>query len=145
MGSQQSSNGKRILVVEDHSDSAEMMKMVLEEEGYEVRWAETAGAALQILSPPADAPCPHWQPDLILLDLSLPDMDGVEMIGWLRAAGQTVPPVIVASARPVSSVEATARSINAGVLPKPFDIDELLTGIEAALSSPATPSRESGT
>ena len=136
--------GKQILLVEDHPDSAEAIRLILETEGYQVRWAKTAKDALQALSGSVSLDSPA-SPDLILLDLMLPDMDGVQMIQQLITAGRDLPPIIIASAKPSQAVASAARAIGAaGVVRKPFSLDELLGCVAAALSGKAVRKRESG-
>jgi CheY-like chemotaxis protein len=92
--------GKRILVVEDHPESLELLQMALEEEGYHVQSAETGHNAIKaVTSPPADE-FPEAPPDLILLDLRLPDMNGVDVVRALQENLSEVPPVVFLSADP---------------------------------------------
>jgi DNA-binding response OmpR family regulator len=134
--------GKQILLVEDHEDSAEMMTIFLESEGYTVRWVNNAADALRIFD--ADAAgsgaavvatdASTARPDLILLDLTLPDIDGIEVGRRLR---QTAPqtPIIIMSAKSVQAVESAAQSIHAvGYVRKPFDTGKLMAGIASALA-----------
>jgi DNA-binding response OmpR family regulator len=73
-------------------------------------------------------------PDLVLLDLTLPDMDPVQMISQARQAGAATPPIIVVSARASGFISEAAREIGAAsVLHKPFLISALLGNIEQVL------------
>jgi|GEM_PF-1338007 len=126
---------KQILIVEDDTDTAEMILMLLESQSYQARWATTADTALRMLSP-AIASEEQWnRPDLILLDLMLHDMSGDEMIKRLREMTQTVPPIIVLSAKPPQAIEKIALSIEAAaVVRKPFAVEKLLASISEVLS-----------
>ena len=74
----------------------------------------------------------HYKPDLILLDLGLPDQDGLEMIRAVRAASLT--PIIVLSARDAEAVKVVALDLGADdYVAKPFGLDELMARIRAAL------------
>jgi CheY-like chemotaxis protein len=127
--------GKRILVVEDHPESLELLRMMLEEEGYHVQSAETGRDAIEaVTSPPADE-TPEAPPDLILLDLRLPDMSGVEVVRALQENLSEVPPVVIISAEPQQSLKEAARSVGATSLRKPFGFDELFQAIKRALNS----------
>jgi len=132
-------NPREILVVEDHEETGTMLTMLLEDEGYRVRWVSTAGEALLCLAPNVlNGSSPKGEqvdrPDLVLLDLSLPDMDAVQMINQARQAASTTPPIIVVSARATGSIHEAAREIGAvSVLHKPFPISTLLGNIEQAL------------
>ncbi len=140
-----STAGKHILVVEDDEAIAEMLIMLLEMENYRVSWASTACAAIGMLSssilvagqlpthPYMATQTTH--PDLILLDLRLPDMDGTDMFRQLSQVIHTLPPVVVLSAKPEQESESAARAIGAaGVVLKPFSIEALLASIDFVLS-----------
>jgi len=133
--------GKRILVVEDHSESLELLQMILEEEGYHVQSAKTGRRAIEaITSPLADAP-QEFHPDLILLDLRLPDMNGVDVVNELQESLSEVPPVVFLSADPPQSLKEAARSVGASAVRKPFDFDELFQAINRALAKRHDPDR----
>jgi CheY-like chemotaxis protein len=127
--------GKRILVVEDHPESLELLQMMLEEEGYHVQSAETGHNAIKaVTSPPADE-SPDPPPDLILLDLRLPDMNGVDVVRALQENLSEVPPVVFLSADPPHTLKEAARSVGASSVRKPFEFDELFKVIKRALNS----------
>jgi CheY-like chemotaxis protein len=127
--------GKRILVVEDHPESLELLRMMLEEEGYQVQSAETGRDAIEaVTSPPADE-TPNPPPDLILLDLRLPDMNGVEVVRTLQENLSEVPPVVLISAEPPQVLKEAARSVGATPVRKPFEFEELFKAIKRALYS----------
>jgi DNA-binding response OmpR family regulator len=140
-----------IMVVEDDQAIGEMLVMLLETEGYQVTWADEAGRALQMFSPSPTPSSDGAQPPLtktiqpagphmLLLDLQMPDMDGVVLVDRIAEMCQQVPPVIVLSAKHPSVVEAAATAIGAAkILPKPFSIDELLESIEQILSNSRNP------
>jgi CheY-like chemotaxis protein len=117
----------RVLLVEDNEDAAEMMIMLLENAGYTVAWAENGGRAMTLL---LDAFGRNEPPAVILLDLTLPDLDGAEMANRLAEAGRGLPPVIVLSAKTPGALADAARALKAvGFLRKPFHIEELLNQI----------------
>jgi CheY-like chemotaxis protein len=129
----------KILVVEDHAETAEMLRTLLEVEGYHVTWAKSAGIALELLtnttpSRRAGAPEPTC-PDVMLLDLTLPDMTPADMLQRLSDTGHQAPPVVLMSAQPPSDVRAAAESLHAAaVVHKPFPVDEMLHAIEGILA-----------
>lgn len=126
--------GKHILLVEDHEDSAEMMTIFLESEGYSVRWVSNAVDALHVFSVSA-ADQDEPRPDVILLDLTLPDLDGLEVGRRLKQTVPDAPPIIIMSAKSAQAVESAAHSIEAaGYVRKPFATDRLMASIEHALS-----------
>jgi len=133
--------GKQILVVEDHPESVELLQMILEDEGYSVQSVETGRRATQTVSAPPSDETPNPLPDLILLDLRLPDMTGVEVFRELQENLPEVPPVVLLSADPPQSLKNAARSVGAASVRKPFNLDELFEVIDRALAMPRDPDR----
>lgn len=116
----------RLLVVEDESHLAAGLKLNLELEGFAVDVAETARQAGQFLVRP------HLY-GAIVLDVMLPDLDGFDLCGKLRAAGNYTP-VIMLTAR--SSPHDRVRGLEVGAddyLVKPFELSELLARIRSLL------------
>src|SRR5688572_25726680 len=112
--------GARVLVVEDVADLRDFYAILLREEGYEVACACDGSDALRWLS---------WRPDVILLDLMMPVMDGYEFYSQMRKLPGEHPPVIVVSAVAPSRKELPG--IHA-TLPKPFDFTQLLHRVATA-------------
>ncbi|MET3988308.1 two-component system KDP operon response regulator KdpE [Streptomyces sp. PvR034] len=122
----------RVLVVDDEPQLARLLVINLKARNYDVDCAQDGGAALE-----AVAAC---RPDVVLLDLGLPDMDGIEVIEQLR--GWSKVPVLVVSARHGS--EEKIHALDAGAddyITKPFSMDELLARLGAVIRR--TPTRES--
>ncbi|MDD4850447.1 MAG: response regulator transcription factor [Gemmiger sp.] len=117
-------NKALILVVEDDVAVGNLIATTLETQNYQYHRANTgAGAVLEALS---------CRPDVMLLDLGLPDMDGVEIITKVRAWSNM--PIIVVSARSEDSDKVAALDAGADdYLTKPFSIDELLARLRVAL------------
>src|SRR6476646_1753666 len=118
--------GRVILLVEDHEATAEMVCLLLEDEGYRVEWASTGSQAIERFT---GLPTDNHDgcPDLILLDLSLPDMDSAETLERIKQTHHSAPPVIVVSAKPRDIIEQVAEDIGAsGILRKHFELDTLL-------------------
>jgi two-component system response regulator MprA len=114
----------RILVIEDERDIADFIRRGLIFKGYEVEVAFDGDQGLTLAHE-----CP---PDMVLLDLMLPGIDGIEVCRRLRAAGDL--PVIVLTAR--DSVVDKVQGLDAGAddyITKPFAFEELLARIRAAL------------
>lgn len=109
-----------MLVVEDVADLRDFYAILLRDEGYEVACASDGSDALRSLA---------WGPDVILLDLMMPVMDGYEFYSRLRDLPGEHPPVIVVSA--VAPRRAALPGIHA-TLPKPFDFSQLLHRVAAA-------------
>src|SRR5215510_7127477 len=130
MHDEQVRKGKQILVVEDHPESAELLRMILEDEGYSVQSVETGRHAIQALSAPSSDKTRDHTPDLILLDLRLPDMNGVDVVKELHENLSEVPPIVFISADSPQSLKDAAGAVGAAALRKPFDFDELFEAIE---------------
>ncbi|MHA6763320.1 response regulator [Streptacidiphilus sp. PAMC 29251] len=114
----------RVLVVDDEPQIVRALVINLRARGYEVDAAHDGASALEL------AAARH--PDVVLLDLGLPDMDGTQVIRGLR--GWTKIPVIVLSARHASDEKVEALDAGADdYVTKPFGMDELLARLRAAV------------
>ncbi len=114
----------RVLVVDDEPQILRALRINLRARRYEVYVAATGTEALTVAA--------AHPPDLVILDLGLPDMDGVEVIGGLR--GWTAVPIIVLSGRADSADKVEALDAGADdYVTKPFGMDELLARMRAAV------------
>ncbi|MER7449715.1 response regulator [Nocardia beijingensis] len=119
----------KVLVVDDEPQIVRALRINLSVRGYEVITAATGGAALRAAA--------DRHPDVVILDLGLPDMDGIEVLAGLR--GWTSAPVIVLSARTDSADKVEALDAGADdYVTKPFGMDELLARLRAAVRRGAT-------
>lgn len=113
-----------ILVVEDDPSLSAALTATLKAAGFRPVSARTAAEGLRWLA--------HYRPDLVLLDLGLPDRDGLTLIADIRAKGST--PIVVLSARSAQAVKVAALDLGADdYVAKPFGVDELLARIRAGL------------
>ena len=113
----------RVLVVEDEPPMRRALDLNLSARGYEVVTADDGTGALN--------ECAIREPDVIVLDLGLPDIDGLEVIRAIRNSSQV--PIVVLSARMGSSDKVAALDLGADdFVTKPFDMDELLARLRAA-------------
>ena len=114
----------RVLVVDDEPQILRALRINLRARQYDVRVAATGAEALDVAA--------AHPPDLVILDLGLPDMDGVEVIGGLR--GWTAVPILVLSGRADSADKVEALDAGADdYVTKPFGMDELLARMRAAV------------
>ncbi|GAA5057525.1 response regulator [Nocardia callitridis] len=114
----------RVLVVDDEPHMARALRINLSARGYEVLTASTGAGALRLAA--------ERRPNVVILDLGLPDLDGIEVLAGLR--GWTAVPVIVLSARTDSGDKVAALDAGADdYVTKPFGMDELLTRLRAAV------------
>jgi DNA-binding response OmpR family regulator len=113
-----------ILLVEDDAETARSLCRALESSGYRVTIAETGSEARSLLE--------HVRPDLIMLDLMLPDTDGLVLTTTLKAL--TNAPIIICSARQEQVDRVLGLKLGADdFIAKPFELDELEARIEAVL------------
>jgi two-component system response regulator QseB len=115
----------RLLLVEDDTMIGEAVRTGLRRQGLAVDWVQDGAAAKTALSTETF--------DLVLLDLGLPRMDGLQVLKWLRGTGSTVP-VLILTAR--DSVNDRIKGLDAGAddyIVKPFDFDELAARVRAVL------------
>ncbi len=114
----------RILIVDDEPQIARVLRRSLSARGYEVQVAGNGEEAMTTLN--------LWTPDLVITDLSMPNMGGLELCRRIRAISLT--PIIVLSVR--GEERAKVEALDAGAddyVTKPFGIDELLARVRAAL------------
>lgn len=114
----------RILVVDDEPQLTRVLRTGLKSRGYDVRAAADGLAGFETFS--------DWHPDLVVTDLAMPNMDGLELCRRLRAVSQV--PIIILSAKGEEKIKVEALDLGADdFVTKPFGIDELLARIRASL------------
>jgi DNA-binding response OmpR family regulator len=119
------SDKKRILVVEDEGHIAEGIMLNLSLQGYDVMIAEDGVAAIQKWK--------EWQPDLIVLDIMLPTIDGLAVLQNIRIEDERIP-ILILSAK--SDVEYKVKGLSYGVddyITKPFHLEEFLLRVDRLL------------
>jgi two-component system, OmpR family, KDP operon response regulator KdpE len=124
---------KHILIVDDESQITRVLRTSLSSHGYDIRVANDGETALEIMK--------DWAPDLVVTDLVMPNMDGLELCRRLRAKTQI--PIIVLSAR--GEERTKVKALDAGAddyVTKPFGIEELLARIRANLRRTRTEASE---
>jgi len=118
-------NKKRILVIEDEAHIADGIRLNLSIQGYGVKIAQDGIAGLELWR--------SWQPDLIILDIMLPMIDGFSILKTIRKEDEKIP-VLILSAR--GDTKDKVKGLRYGVddyLSKPFDLEEFLLRIERLL------------
>src|SRR6516225_8743706 len=118
------SEPRRILLVDDESQITRVLRTSLSSHGYDIRVANDGETALEIMK--------DWTPDLVITDLSMPNMDGLELCRKLRLTSQV--PIIVLSVR--GEERTKVQALDAGAddyVTKPFGIEELLARVRANL------------
>src|SRR5665213_414137 len=112
---------RRVLVVDDDDVSRGLVGKALEYEGYQVQLAESGVAGLRVLN--------EWHPHLVLLDMSMPGLNGLETLVKLRARDEYVSVMFVSAN---SKREDVIRGLDSGAddyVCKPFDVAELLARV----------------
>ena len=115
---------RRILVVDDEPQITRVLRTSLSSQGYDIRVANDGETALEIMK--------DWTPDLVITDLAMPNMDGLEFCRKLRPS--THVPIIVLSVRGEERTKVQALDVGADdYVTKPFGIEELLARVRANL------------
>jgi DNA-binding response OmpR family regulator len=118
----------KVLVVEDEAAQMLLVRSGLERQGFEVLWAKNGGEGLRLAR--------EERPDLVLLDVILPGIDGIQVCRALRASPDTERiPVILVTASSMRSLSERVKSfgVNACLI-KPYELSELLAAVERLLS-----------
>ena len=124
---------KHILVVDDESQITRVLRTSLSSHGYDIRVANDGDTALEIMK--------DWAPDLVITDLSMPNMDGLELCRQLRMKSKI--PIIVLSVR--GEERTKVKALDAGAddyITKPFGMEELLARVRANLRRARTAETE---
>ena len=115
---------RKVLIVEDESNIAELINLYLKKEGYETMIAEDGGKALELYR--------LFRPDLVLLDIMLPVMDGWAVCAKIRETDKT--PIIMLTAKGETTDKVTGLEMGADdYIVKPFEMKEVLARIHAVL------------
>ena len=126
----------QILVVDDEVGIRELLSEILRDEGHQVRLAENAGEARMVRS--------RGRPDLVLLDIWMPDTDGISLLKEWATNGQLTMPVVMMSGHGTIDTAVEATRIGAyGFLEKPIALRKLLTTVGQALRTPPPASQPS--
>ncbi len=133
-------DGSRVLVVDDEPQITRVLRTVLTSQGYQVRTAGEGETALSNFV--------EWHPELVITDLFMPRMNGLELCRRIRAVSTV--PIIVLSVKGEERTKVEALDLGADdYVTKPFGTDELLARVRAALrrgvgEAPAVPSFDAG-
>jgi CheY-like chemotaxis protein len=131
---QPSRNKPPLLLVEDEPDTASLVKLIMEGKGYEVLHAATGSEALDkiALMPP---------PSLVLLDIQLPDVDGITILETIRATPdwQNVPVIMLTAVSAEQQIRKVLSLTVQGYVLKPFRRETLLRSVDQSHRTPARP------
>ncbi len=116
-----------VLVVEDQVDVLRLLVGILTQKGYAIVAADQGGQALRLAA--------DLKPDVVLLDLQLPDRDGLEVLHELRGLDESLPAIILTGHGSPDSVRRAMRTGAFEFFTKPFVQDELIRAVQAALRS----------
>jgi two-component system KDP operon response regulator KdpE len=120
---------RNILVVDDEAQITRVLKTTLSSQGYGIRTASDGEEALQLMK--------DWTPDLIVTDLRMPNMDGLQLCRHIRTESRI--PIIVLSVKGEEKIKVEALDAGADdYITKPFSVNELLARVRAALRRATT-------
>jgi two-component system KDP operon response regulator KdpE len=120
----------KILVVDDEPQITRVLKTTLSSQGYGVRTASDGDEAVQLMK--------DWTPDLVITDLRMPNMTGLDLCRYVRARSRT--PIIVLSVKGEERIKVEALDAGADdYVTKPFGVNELLARVRAALRRATAP------
>lgn len=122
-----------ILVVDDEAQIIRVLKTTLSSQGYGIRTASDGEEALQLMK--------DWTPDLIVTDLRVPNVDGLELCRHVRTQSRV--PIIVLSVKGEEAIKVEALDAGADdYITKPFSVNELLARVRAALRRASAPQQQ---
>ena len=124
------SDAKNLVCIEDDLELVEILKIILKSRGYEITGARGGSEGLEALR--------RIKPDLVLLDLMMPDMDGWEVHRQMKADADLchIPVIIVtADGQPITKVQGLEIAKVADYIVKPFNVQKLVESIEKALGA----------
>ena len=126
---------KKALCIEDDKNIAELLRLYLEKDGFEVSWAADGGEGLEMFR--------AFSPDIVLLDIMLPVMDGWSVLREIRRLGTT--PVIMLTAKSETPDKVSGLELGADdYITKPFEPKELMARIHAVLRRSDEPEAKKG-
>jgi len=120
------SRPRRILIVDDDTSIVGLLQQFFESTGYHVEFALHGGDALTLIQ--------HDPPDVVLLDIAMPGLDGVQVLQRILAL-EAAPPVIIVTGHEEGALSEQTRSLGAfDYITKPFDLSRLSRAVDAALA-----------
>src|SRR6058998_2118904 len=129
-------DGARVLVVDDEPNITELVAMALRYEGFNVKTAATGRGALTAVT--------QFAPSLVILDVMLPDIDGIEVLKRLNSAGAKVP-IIFLTAKDATEDKVHGLTVGGDdYVTKPFSIEELVARVRVVLRRHGSGGSESG-
>jgi DNA-binding response OmpR family regulator len=121
------SRPRRVLIVDDDTSIVELLQQYFESSGYHVEIALHGGDALTLIQ--------HDPPDVVLLDIAMPGMDGVQVLQRILAL-EAAPPVIIVTGHEEGTLAARTRAMGAvDYITKPFALARIGQAVDAALAS----------
>jgi PAS domain S-box-containing protein len=118
---------RKVLVVDDEPAVRSLVRRVLESRGYNVEEASGGREALELVE--------HVSPDVLVVDVTMPDLDGIEVVNRVRAMGLSVPIVLSSGYLDVSAARGLDHGSYQGFVGKPYRLADLLDTIERALQT----------
>jgi DNA-binding response OmpR family regulator len=125
---------KKILIIDDENDTLNLLSTTLKVAGYQTAKANDGGSGISLMT--------EFEPDVIILDIMMPDQSGIDVLNTIKKIYVVPPPVIIFSAR--GRIEDMVEGIEAGAfkyLVKPVSRDKLLETVKSALDAATTPTQ----
>ena len=120
------SRPRRVLIVDDDTSIVELLQQYFESSGHHVEIALHGGDALTLIQ--------HDPPDVVLLDIAMPGLDGVQVLQRILAL-EAAPPVIIVTGHEEGALSEQTRALGAfDYITKPFDLSRLSRAVDAALA-----------
>ena len=116
----------KILIIDDELDICNTLVKVLRDEGYEMSASQNAKKGLELLE--------SLRPNLVLLDMKMPEMDGIEALGRIREINKDIPVVMITGYGDLSTAKESMKLGAFDYITKPFDLSFLKSTIRDALS-----------
>jgi DNA-binding response OmpR family regulator len=131
MSSSRSTFLGRVLVIDDEPETVDLLRHILSDAGFDVVCALNGGDGLMLEN--------FERPDIVLLDLTMPGVSGLDVLCRVRIARPDVPVIIVSGQDDLKLARATLECGAVNYIRKPFDPDHLIDAVAAALTSRAAP------
>lgn len=119
----------KVLIVDDDHATLDLLRMILQKDKYEVMLATTAEEGLQTLE--------SWNADLVITDLKMPGMDGLEFLSELRDWDTELPVILLSASANLKHLNGASHLATA-IISKPFKKDALLKAVRKAMSKDAS-------
>lgn len=117
--------GKKIFIAEDEKNVINILKLSLEAEGFKIDYAQTGADAIKKIG--------KTKPDLAILDISLPEVDGWQVLSFIKATNKKIPVLVLSAKGMMLDIDTSMRLGASAHMTKPFDIGRLIKKVKLLL------------